>query len=29
MAQPDSNVYLLEQLPEALFDPASFYRVTP
>ena len=24
-----SNVYLLEQLPEALFDPVSFYRVTP
>ena len=24
-----SNVYLLEQLPEALFDPASFYRITP
>ena len=24
-----SNVYLLEQLPEALFDPATFYRVTP
>jgi hypothetical protein len=24
-----SNVYLLERLPEALFDPASFYRVTP
>jgi hypothetical protein len=24
-----SDVYLLERLPEALFDPASFYRVTP
>jgi hypothetical protein len=24
-----SNVFLLEQLPEALFDPATFHRVTP
>jgi hypothetical protein len=24
-----SNVYLREHLPEELFDPASFYRVTP
>ncbi len=24
-----SNVYLLEQLPEALFDPAGFYSVKP
>lgn len=24
-----SNVVLLERLPEALFDPASFHRVTP
>jgi hypothetical protein len=24
-----SDLYLLERLPEALFDPASFHRVEP